>query len=93
MVTTLWLKSFAGRIQETLHFWWKKKIAYTEAQMGDFVKHIFREHNQEADHLANLGADGQWEITTDGVKEHRGLESSSWLFWTVAKKTTATVVL
>ena len=36
------------------------------------MKHIFREHNQEADHLANLGADGQWKITTDGVKNTEG---------------------
>ena len=27
-----------------------------------YVKHIFREHNQEADYWANLGAEGQRKI-------------------------------
>ena len=39
-----------------------KKIAYPVAQIDDYVKHIFREHNQEADHLANLGAEEQRKI-------------------------------
>ena len=30
----------------------------TLGKIGDYVKHIFREHNQEADHLANLGTEG-----------------------------------
>ena len=30
----------------------KRKIAYPVAQIDDYVKHIFREHNQEADNLA-----------------------------------------
>ena len=29
------------------------------------VKHIFREHTQEAHHLTNLGAEGQRKITVD----------------------------
>ena len=36
--------------------------------MDDDVKHIFREHNQEADHLANLGTEEQKHITVEGVK-------------------------
>ena len=27
--------------------------------VDDYVKHVLREHNQEADHRANLGAEGQ----------------------------------
>ena len=30
--------------------------------------HIFREHNQEADHLANLGTEGKTKIAMEGVK-------------------------
>ena len=37
------------------------------------VKHIFREHHQEADHLAKLGAEGKSKITIGTI------ESSSWL--------------
>ena len=61
-----------GRFQKTLHSWWRKKTAYPVAQIDDFVKHIFREHNQEADHLANLGTSGQRKITIDGVKNTEG---------------------
>ena len=35
------------------------------AQVDDHVKHIFREHNQEADHLANLGAEAPRKITIE----------------------------
>ena len=37
------------------------------AQIGDIVTHIFREHKQEADHLANLGTNGQRQVTTEAV--------------------------
>ena len=36
--------------------------------LDDFVKHFFREHNQEADHLANLETGGQRRVRTGGVK-------------------------
>ena len=29
------------------------------------VKHIFREHNKEADHWANVGAEGQRKVVID----------------------------
>ena len=35
----------------------EKNTAYPVAQIDDHVKHIFREHKQEADHLANVGAE------------------------------------
>ena len=50
------------RIQKRLHSWWEKEVAYLITQIDDHVKHHFREHNREADHLANLGADGQRKI-------------------------------
>ena len=33
--------------------------------IDDYVKHIFREHNQEADLLVNMGAEGQRKIVID----------------------------
>ena len=37
------------------------------------MKHIFREHNQEADHWANLGAEGQRKITAE-----KGNSTENW---------------
>ena len=47
---------------KTLHSWWKRKTAFPISQIDGYVKHIFRKHNQEADHWANGGADGQRKI-------------------------------
>ena len=33
--------------------------------IDDYVKHFFREHNQEVDHLPHLGAERQRKITVD----------------------------
>ena len=35
-----------------------RAVATTELRTRDFVQHVFREHNPEADQLANLGAKG-----------------------------------
>ena len=35
------------------------------SKVDDYVKHIFREHNQEVDHWANLGVEGQRKILVD----------------------------
>ena len=72
-----------GRIQKTLYSWWKRTIAYPVAQIDDNVKHLFREHNQEAEHLENLGAEGQRKITiekgdsTENSKTVRGFWDGS----------------
>ena len=34
-------------------------------KIDDNVKHIFREHNKEADHWANVGAEGQRKVVFD----------------------------
>ena len=50
------------------------------------LKHIFREHNQEADHLANLGVDGQRKITVEkwnNTENWKAVRS----FWDVSTKT------
>ena len=62
MVNILWEQKYRGRIgqvEKTLHSWWKEKIASPISKIDDVVKHIFREHNQEADHWVNIGAKGQ----------------------------------
>ena len=54
--------------------------------IDDYVNHIFREHNQEADHLTNLGVKGQRKITVD-----KGDNTENWKaargFWDCSEKT------
>ena len=54
--------------------------------MNDYVRRDLREHNQEADHLANLGAEGHRQITV--VK---GDSTENWMavrrLWDVSHKT------
>ena len=52
------LREGIGEVQRTLHSWWKKKVASLCGKDSDYVRRIFRERKQEADRLANLGADG-----------------------------------
>ena len=65
MDTMLWVKSFFLKKKNLVIFGlryirgWKEEIAYPATQIDDYVKHAFREHKQEADHLANLGAEGR----------------------------------
>ena len=54
-----------GLIQKTLHQGWKKKIANLISKTDGYVKHILREHNSEADHWANVGAEGQRKVVVD----------------------------
>ena len=48
-----------GRVQKNLQSWWKRKITSPISKIDDFVKHVFREHNQEAGHWADVGSEGQ----------------------------------
>ena len=41
------------------------KKANPISKIDDYVKHIFWEHNRDADHWANLGAEGQRKIVVD----------------------------
>ena len=61
-------------IQRTLHSLWRRKVAYPVRQVDDYVRHVLREHNQEADHLANLGAEGQRQITVE-----KGDSTENWM--------------
>ena len=53
-----------GHIHKTLHPWWTRRVAYLVRRIDDYVKHIFQEHSQEADHLANIGTEGQRKVAT-----------------------------
>ena len=46
------------------------KLPTQRTKIGDYVKHTFSEHNQEADHLASLGADGTRKITVEESGNH-----------------------
>ena len=54
-----------GQVQKTLHSWWGKKFANPISKVDEFVKHVFREHNREADHWASVGAERQRKIVID----------------------------
>ena len=61
-------------IQRTLHSLWRRNVAYPVRQVDDYVRHVLREHNQEADHLANQGAEGQRQITVE-----KGNSTENWM--------------
>ena len=46
----------------------KYEDAYPVQTIGDNVKHISRDHNQEADHRANWGAEGGMKVTVEGFR-------------------------
>ena len=48
-----------------LQSWWKEKVAKPISKIDGFVKNVYREHKQEADHWANIGSQGQRKIVLD----------------------------
>ena len=48
-----------GRFKKILHSWWKRGAATPISNIDNFAKHTYREHSQEADHGANIGAQGR----------------------------------
>ena len=40
----------------------EEKVATQISNIDSFVKHVYREHNQEADQWANVGAQGRRKI-------------------------------
>ena len=46
----------------------KRRLPIQFSKNDDFVKHVFREHNKEADHWANIGAEGQRKIVIGKCK-------------------------
>ena len=61
------------------------EAAYLEDKIGDYAKHMFSEHNQEADHLASLGADGTRKITVEESGNHEWWKAVR-EFWNGSKK-------
>ena len=55
-------KDTIGKNQRILHSWWKRKAATPISNIDSFVKNICREHNQEADHWADIRAQGRRKI-------------------------------
>ena len=43
-------KDTFGKIQRVLHSWWKRGAPTPISDIDNFVKHICKEHHQEADH-------------------------------------------
>ena len=60
-------------------------MAHPVGPIDDYTKHIFPEHNQEPDHLANLGTHGQRKVTIE-----RGENTEEWtavrVYWDGSKK-------
>ena len=84
-------KEKIGQMQKTLHSWLEGEKTYPARMIDDCVKHFFREHNQEADHQANLETGGQRNITTEGVKNAEAWKAERGC-WVVAKKVIAEAV-
>ena len=82
-------QNFNWRIQKTLHSWCKRSVAYSIRNTNDFVRYVFREHNQEADGLANLGEEGKSKVTRTlrGGKQYVAIGTAA------QRKTEAVVVV
>ena len=50
--------------------------AYPGHKNGDYLSTFYREHNQEADHMANLGAEGVTEVAVEGFKNTAAWKAS-----------------
>ena len=88
--TTMWINAHyamgqkiqgeIGHIQKTLHSY-KTGKCVSSCTDRRFREAYFQEHNQEADHLADLDAEGKRNITIE-KRQYRKLEGSSrWLGW------------
>ena len=97
VVTVRWQENgsmavFSGTEVQRTNYSWKRKIANPISKIDDYVKHIFREHNHEAEHWANFGAEGQRKIIVD-----RSNNAEAWQvvkgFWMAAPRTTVEVAV
>ena len=55
-------KEILGKIQRILHHKWKRGTATPISNVDNIVQHVCREHNQEADHWDDIGAQGRRKI-------------------------------
>ena len=65
-------KRITWQNHKTLHSWWNRNKACPRGLIDDSVKHIFREHNREADILTNLETEGR---ERSQVKENKTLKN------------------
>ena len=69
-----------------MHQWWKKEIAKPVSKIDDNVKHVFRGHNQEPEHWANVGAKDKGKLLLTGkVMPPHGWQSKD--FWIAVART------
>ena len=75
-----------GNFQRILHSWWKRRVAAPISDIGKLGKLVYREDKQEADHWANIGAQGRSKIDV-----YRKDDPTTWKairgFWMEASKT------
>ena len=62
------------RSTEDYTFVVETRVPYPVQTSGDHVRHIFGEHNEEADHMANLGA---YEIYGGWLQRHASMDSDT----------------
>ena len=54
-----------GKVQKTHHSGWTENVVKPISNTDGFVKRVYREHNQDFDHWANIGAQEQRKIVLD----------------------------
>ena len=64
-------KQTIWKFQRILHSWWKRRVATPISNIDNFVKHVYREQNQEADHWADIGAQGRRKIDIYRKDDHQ----------------------
>ena len=60
--------------------------------IDDYVQHVFREHDQEADHWASLGAERQRKIVVEKASKYERWKAVK-ASWTEAPRTTEEVAV
>ena len=67
--------------QRFLHSWWKRGAATPISNIDNFVKHVYREHHQEADHWADIGPQGRRKIDIyrNPEPQHGNRYVASWM--------------
>ena len=73
-------KDTVGKIQKILRSWRKRGAATPISNIDNFVKHIYRENNQESDHWAEIGAQGRRKIDIHG-KDAPSIWKATRDFW------------
>ena len=54
-----------------------ESVVYIGQKIGHCVKHIHREHHQEADHMAKWEAEGDMNVIVEGFQNHEGVANDT----------------